>query len=190
MATISRLGHVGLYCADLDRQVAFYRDVLGLTVTDEDPEHGIAFLSARPDEEHHELLLVEGRNVGPEAQVVQQVSFRCASLEDVIEYRQRLLAEGVRLDVVANHGNAIGVYFFDPEGNRCEVYWATGIPARQPFVLPADLDAEPEEVLRAVRDAVARHGTTGVLAGPGDLGSDDAGPGDLGSGEPDQGSGR
>lgn len=166
MAAISRLGHVGLYCTDLDRQVAFYRDVLGLTVTDADPEHGIAFLSARPEEEHHELLLLKGRNVGPEAQVVQQVSFRCPSLDDVIEYRRRLLAEGVRLDVVANHGNAVGVYFFDPEGNRCEVYWATGIRARQPFVLPANLEAEPEEILRAVRDAVARHGATGVLGAP------------------------
>lgn len=165
MATIRRLGHVGLHCGDLARQVAFYRDVLGLTVTDEDPERGIAFLSARPEEEHHELLLVQGRDVGPEAHVVQQVSFRCDTLEDVIDYYHRFLAGDVPIDVVANHGNAIGVYFFDPEGNRCEVYWATGLTARQPFVVPADLAAGPEAVLQAAGEAVARYGATGVMAG-------------------------
>lgn len=167
MATISGLGHVGLYCTDLDRQVAFYRDVLGLTVTDEDRERGIAFLSARPDDEHHELLLLAGRNVGPDAHVVQQVSFRCASLEDVVEYHERFLAEHVEIDVVVSHGNAIGVYFFDPEGNRCEVYWPTGLDARQPHVLPVDLAGDRDELLASVRAAVARFGSTGVLGADG-----------------------
>lgn len=166
MARIRRLGHVGLHCADLARQVAFYRDVLGLAVTDEDPERGIAFLSAQPEEEHHELLLARGRDVGPEAHVVQQVSFRCDTLEDVIDYYHRFLAQGVPIDVVANHGNAVGVYFFDPEGNRCEVYWATGSEARQPFVLPADLEAGAEAVRQAVGEAVARFGSTGVTGNP------------------------
>lgn len=164
MPAISRLGHVGLHCSDLDRQVAFYRDVLGLTVTDASPEKGIVFLSARPEEEHHELLLVGGRNAGPEARVVQQVSFRCPSLDDVTEYYQRFTRMGVRLDAVVNHGNAIGVYFFDPEGNRCEVYWATGLAAHQPFVLPVDLEAAPRVVLGEVEASVRRFGATGVTA--------------------------
>src|SRR5712692_4179950 len=48
MPSIARLGHVGLYTNDLDKQRRFYQDVLGLTVTDEDPDVGMVFLSARP----------------------------------------------------------------------------------------------------------------------------------------------
>ena len=61
MPTISGLGHVGIYCFDLDAQERFYTEVLGLTKTDEDREHGLVFLSAQPEQEHHELLLVAGR---------------------------------------------------------------------------------------------------------------------------------
>jgi catechol 2,3-dioxygenase-like lactoylglutathione lyase family enzyme len=52
--TISGLGHVGLYCFDLAAQERFYTEVLGLTKTDEDRELGMVFLSAQPDQEHHE----------------------------------------------------------------------------------------------------------------------------------------
>src|ERR1700728_5457208 len=105
MPTISGLGHVGLYCLDLPAQVEFYTDVLGLTKTDEDLQRGLVFLSAQPDVEHHELLLAAGRNVGDEAHVVQQVSFRWPSLADVIGYYRRFQEHSVNLDMVASHGN-------------------------------------------------------------------------------------
>jgi catechol-2,3-dioxygenase len=163
MPSIASLGHVGLYCSDLPAQVAFYADVLGLTKTDEDLEHGLVFFSAQPESEHHELLLVDGRNVGRDAHVVQQVSFRCSSLEDVSGYYRRFIERGVELDMVVSHGNAVGVYFFDPEGNRCEVYWPTGLLARQPFVQAVDLDDEPAAILAAIEQSVALHGQTGIV---------------------------
>jgi catechol 2,3-dioxygenase-like lactoylglutathione lyase family enzyme len=163
MPTISGLGHVGLYCLDLPAQVEFYTDVLGLTKTDEDLERGLVFLSAQPDVEHHELLLAAGRIGGDEVHVVQQVSFRCPSLADVSGYYQRFRARSVKLDMVASHGNAIGVYFYDPEGNRCEVYCSTGLEAHQPFLQPVDLDDDPEAILAEVARSVERYGATGVL---------------------------
>src|SRR5580704_4441768 len=60
---IARLAHVGVYVHDLDRAVEFYRDILGLQVTDTEPAMGLAFLSSRPEVEHHELLLAAGRDV-------------------------------------------------------------------------------------------------------------------------------
>jgi catechol-2,3-dioxygenase len=47
MATpsIAKLGHVGLHVQDIEKEKAFYRDVLGLTVSDEDPELGMVFMS-------------------------------------------------------------------------------------------------------------------------------------------------
>lgn len=163
MPTISGLGHVGLYCFDLDAQERFYTEVLGLTKTDEDREHGLVFLSAQPEEEHHELLLVTGRTGQRDTQVVQQVSFRCASLDDVTGYYRLFKDRSVDLDMVVSHGNAIGVYFFDPEGNRVEVYCPTGYAAHQPFLQAVDLDDDADSILRDVARSVEQYGETGVM---------------------------
>jgi catechol-2,3-dioxygenase len=163
LPTIERLSHVGLHVDDLDTEVAFYRDVLGLQVTDEDPEAGIVFLSARPEVEHHELLLASGRTATHDVQWLQQVAFRCPSLEDVVDYYQRFLDLGVRIEYTVTHGNAISVYFYDPEDNIVEVYWATGLKARQGFLLPVDLTKPTEDLLAEVQAAVDQYGETGVI---------------------------
>jgi catechol-2,3-dioxygenase len=155
---IAELGHVGLFVNDLERSRKFYTDMLGLHVTDEDPNIGMVFLSSRPDHEHHELLIVAGRDVPPGHKWVQQVSFRCPTLEDVLEYYQRFVAEGVPIQMAITHGNAVGVYFEDPDGNTAEVYWATGIDAPQPFLEHLDFTQSPDELIKKVREVVAASG--------------------------------
>ncbi len=161
--SIARLGHVGLHVEDLEKEKAFYRDILGLVVSDEDAEMGMVFMSSRPDDEHHELLLCRGRNVGSEARVVQQVSFRCNTLEDVIGFYRRFRERGVPIDMIISHGNAVGVYGFDPEGNRFEVYWNTGLRAKQPYGQAIDLDAPIAEIVREIAESVEKYGTTGFI---------------------------
>lgn len=56
------------------------------------------------------------------------------------------------------HGNAIGIYFFDPEGNRNEVYMRVERDVRQPFRKTLDLDQAPEQILRAAEDLLAEGG--------------------------------
>lgn len=163
---IEKLGHVGIFVHDLERMTAFYRDVLGLTITDTDPEVGVVFLSSRPDEEHHEFVLAKGRRTDESTRLINQMSFRCPSLEDVKAYEQRLRSLDTRFDMIVSHGNAIGVYFLDPEGNRCEVYCATGLKARQPHVVPLDVQRPDEEVLADVEEAVREHGATGIIRMP------------------------
>jgi catechol-2,3-dioxygenase len=161
--SVARLGHVGLHVHDLETQKIFYRDIIGLTVTDEDPELGMVFMSARPDEEHHELLLCRGRNAGPDTRVVQQISFRCNSLEDVLGFYRRFKANGIRIDRVISHGNAIGVYIYDPEGNRVEAYWNTGLKAKQPFGQTINPDMPPTDLMREVEESVKKYGSTGFV---------------------------
>ncbi|MGH7905918.1 MAG: VOC family protein [Candidatus Binataceae bacterium] len=165
MATpsIARLGHVGIHVHDVEKEKAFYRDVLGLTVTDEDPELGMVFMSARPEVEHHEFLLCGGRKTEPDVRWLQQVSFRCDSADDVVGYFKRFKECGVKLDQIVSHGNAIGVYFFDPEGNRCEVYWNTGLKARQPYVENVDLNRPLDEVMKEIEESVRQHGAAGFV---------------------------
>jgi catechol 2,3-dioxygenase-like lactoylglutathione lyase family enzyme len=160
-AQILGLGHVGLFVGDLAASVQFWTEVLDMTVTDGSVESGTVFLSADPQVEHHMLLLRSGRSGGPEVQVVQQVSFRCRTLEGVAAYRRRLHNTGVAtMDV--SHGNAVGVYFHDPDGNVCEVYWQTGLAAVQVFKQWIDLDQPLSIVLDAVGEGVAQYGETGV----------------------------
>jgi catechol-2,3-dioxygenase len=161
--SVARLGHVGLHVQDLERAKVFYRDIIGLTVTDEDPERGMVFMSARPEEEHHQLLLCRGRNVDDKAKVVQQISFRCDSFEDVVGFYRRFKENNVKFDMILSHGSAVGVYVFDPEGNCIETYWNTGLKAKQPYGEMIDLERPPAELLRHIEEHVAKYGHSGFV---------------------------
>jgi catechol-2,3-dioxygenase len=161
MPSIARLGHVGIHCNDLPKMKDFYENVLGLIETDKDDEVGMIFLSARPDDEHHEFLLCGGRTAPAGTLMLQQVSFRCNSLEDIVGYYQRFKEHSVPFDMIVTHGNAVAIYFYDPEGNRCEVYWNTGLKARQPFLENIDLSKSLDEIRSAVKKAVDQYGETG-----------------------------
>lgn len=157
MAKIAELGHVGIHVNDLAVEREFYHDVLGLEITDENLDMGMIFLSSRPEHEHHEFLLCGGRTAPPGSLLLQQVSFRCDGLDDVQEFYRRLKARNVPIDMVVSHGNAIGVYFYDPEGNRVEVYFSTGLQAQQPYLETVDLDQPADDILRRVKESVSQH---------------------------------
>ena len=145
MPKVTSLGHVGLYVRDIDRSKVFYRDILGLKISDENPKTGSAFMTAKDRlEEHHELLLVPGREDG---KVVQQISFHCASLAELKEFYRVFLAHQIPIIRTVSHGNAVGIYFQDPDGNQVEVYWPTGVDWPQPFGKPVDLTASDEEIV-------------------------------------------
>lgn len=160
---ISGLGHVGIFVDDVERSLAFYRDLLGLTVTDIDEKNGMYFLSSQPDHEHHEFLICRGRTAPRDARLLQQVSFRCPGIEDVIAFWERMKAAGVEFDRVVSHGIAVGVYFFDPDHNRCEVYWATGLPARQTFLQQLDLSRPVDELMVEIREYAEKYRDTGYV---------------------------
>jgi catechol 2,3-dioxygenase-like lactoylglutathione lyase family enzyme len=147
MPTITGLGHVGLYCNDLGKMRDFYSRVLGLTISDEDRQRGICFLSADPDAEHHELALAQAKEPGQKTHNVQQVSFKVKSLDDVRTFYHRVQDAGMRIDRTVTHGIACSVYFYDPEDNRIELYYTTPYNVRQPLGEPIDLDRPDDELL-------------------------------------------
>jgi catechol 2,3-dioxygenase len=48
---------------------------------------------------------------------------------------------------IVSHGNAFGMHFFDPEGNRIELYYKTGFLVPQPHGDPIDLEQADDELL-------------------------------------------
>jgi catechol-2,3-dioxygenase len=155
---IKKLGHVGIYAQDFEKMRDFYSRVVGLTITDEAPN--AAFMSSDPEREHHEFVIFGAS--GPEQKTcVQQISFSCENLEDVAHYYQRFKEHGVRFRSVTSHGNAVGLYFFDPEDNVCEVYWTTPWQAHQPYAVAVDITRDLDEVKRLIEQDVKEHGATG-----------------------------
>lgn len=155
---ITELGHTGFWVQDLDTMLDFYTRLLGLTVTDQDEELGIVFLSSRPSEEHHEFVLQRGRTAPPGSRLTHQVSWRVDSLETILEFHRRFREEGVEVQQEVTHGNAIGIYFFDPEGNRNEVYLRIDRDVPQPFRKSLNLDQEPAAVFAEAERLLAEDG--------------------------------
>jgi hypothetical protein len=94
-----------------------------------------------PESVDHEIALMGGRPDSADPHLINQISMRVGSLDDLRVMRRRLVAEGYRIEGVVNHASAIGCYFFDPEGNRTEVFWVTGRPCWVPTATPIDIDA-------------------------------------------------
>lgn len=168
---IQELGHTGLWVEDLSEMRRFYTEMLGLTVTDEDLDKGIIFMSARPEEEHHEFVIARGRTAPRDVKLVQQISFRVDTVESLLEFHRRFKEAGVEVQQEVTHGNAFGIYFWDPEGNRIEVYVRIPQDVRQPFRKDLNLDQSVEEVLaeadRLLSDGGETYGTAGGATTPG-----------------------
>ena len=135
MPKVNSLGHIGVHVRDVERSVAFYRDILGLQVSDRSPRGGVFMTAQDRAVEHHELLLAPGRNDDGNLQILQQISFRCATLKDVKDFYQSFVDHNVPIQRVVSHGNTVSVYARDPDGNSVEVYWPSG--AKETLKIPA-----------------------------------------------------
>jgi catechol 2,3-dioxygenase-like lactoylglutathione lyase family enzyme len=153
MAAVIGLGHVGIYVEDLEKMVAFYRDTLGMRITKQNWRAGIVFFSTDPDRADHEIALFRGRPTDADSRLINQISLRLATLEDLRVMHKKLQAAGLRIDAVVNHVSALGCYYFDPEGNRSEVFWVTGRACWVPIAHVIDIH-RPDEAVMAEVDAL------------------------------------
>jgi len=150
MPRVSGLGHLGIFVRDIERMTAFYRDFLGMQITKQDPEGRMMFLSSDPESVDHEIALMTGRSADDGPPLIQQISLRVPSLNALRTFHRNLEEQGYKIDQVVTHLSAIGCYFFDPEGNRTEVFWLTGRPCWVPTVNPIDVHQPDEAVLAEV----------------------------------------
>ncbi len=142
--------HFGFFVYDLDKMVDFYTQVFKLTITDEglgkNFGNRLVFMSASEDQ-HHQIVLSEGRSLDAKVSTIMQVSFLVPDLAELRWNRDKAQALGATELRPMNHGNAWSLYYFDPEGNRVEVYLDTPYYVNQPYGTPLDLDKSTEELL-------------------------------------------
>jgi catechol 2,3-dioxygenase len=121
----ARIGHVHLKVSDLERSIAFYRDVLGFEVTQRWGREA-AFLSAGGY--HHHIGLNTWESLGgspppPGATGLYHVAVLYSTRANLAGALRRLMAAHIPLDGSADHGVSEALYLRDPDENGIELYW-------------------------------------------------------------------
>lgn len=125
IATGARIGHVHLKVADLDRAIAFYRDVLGFNLTQRYGRQA-AFLSAGNYHHHIGLNTWESEGAPPpprRATGLYHLAILYPTRADLADAFRRLTGAGIPLEGAADHGVSEALYLRDPDGNGVELYW-------------------------------------------------------------------
>ena len=148
MGRISGLSHVGVFVKDLDEMTKFYCDTLGLTESHRN-EDRMVFLTADIEKEDHEVVLVRGRD--GDSKIIQQLSFRVGTIDDVRAFYQTFRETGVPIQQTVSHGAGASCYFYDPEGNRIEVFADIMVEGGRGYSGPIDLDQSADDLATLIR---------------------------------------
>ena len=127
MIRLTRIGHVALRVADVERSRAFYTKLLGFEVVEEDPEHGGVFMALEGLSHTIDLFPVDDLRKAPAqtpgAVGVRHVAFLVESEQALKEAYVTLQANGVTIVRAVDHVSQKSIYFHDPDGNLLEIYY-------------------------------------------------------------------
>lgn len=121
----TRIGHVHLKVADIQRALDFYCGIMGFEVQQLYGDQA-AFISAGGY--HHHLGLNTWESKGgspppPGSTGLYHTAFLYPTRADLANIFKRVLAAGITLDGSADHGVSLALYFRDPDQNGIELYW-------------------------------------------------------------------
>jgi catechol 2,3-dioxygenase len=120
----TRIGHIHLRVADLERAIAFYRDVLGFDLTQR-YGRSAAFLSAGGYHHHIGLNVWESRGgtpAPPGHTGLYHAAILYPSRVELARALRRLLEHQVPITGASDHGVSEAIYLNDPDGNGLELY--------------------------------------------------------------------
>ena len=123
-----RIGHVHLRVADLDRASAFYRELLGFSVTVDGRAMGVPLVLLAAGDYHHHIalntFLSKGGTPAPAGHTgLHHVALLYPDRRALAEAVRRLAAADYPLDDAEDHGGTVAVYLRDPDGNGLELYY-------------------------------------------------------------------
>jgi catechol 2,3-dioxygenase len=144
------IGHVHLTVSDLDRSVAFYRDVLGFALSTRMGDSA-AFLSAGGYHHHIGLNTWAGKGAPqppPGTTGLYHFAILYPDRPSLAHALLRVIKSGVPLEGAADHGVSEAIYLRDPDNNGIELYrdrprddWPRAVDGElQMTSLPLDLD--------------------------------------------------
>jgi catechol 2,3-dioxygenase len=121
----TRIGHVHLKVADLERALAFYCGVLGFELM-QTYGRDAAFVSAGGYHHHIGLNTWESRGgrAPPSGSTgLYHVAILYPRRADLADALRRLIKAGIPLTGASDHGVSEALYLDDPDGNGVELYW-------------------------------------------------------------------
>ena len=122
---IHRLNHAVLFVSDVERSVAFYRDVLGFRlISDMDRLPGAAFLQAPASTNDHDLGLFQtsGTSAPSGSTGLYHLAWEVDTLQDLDDLAAKLTAAGALVGA-SDHSTTKSLYAKDPDGIEFEVAW-------------------------------------------------------------------
>jgi catechol 2,3-dioxygenase len=121
----TRIGHIHLKVADLERSLKFYRDLLGFELQQYYGDSA-AFISAGGYHHHIGLNTWHSKDAGPapvKAAGLYHTAILYPTRKDLAIILQRLVAAQYPLTGASDHGVSEALYLDDPDGNGVELYW-------------------------------------------------------------------
>ena len=121
----TRIGHVHLKVADLDRSLKFYRDILGFQVMQYYGSSAV-FISAGGYHHHIGLNTWYSKNGSPppaSSTGLFHTAILYPTRKDLAVALKRLVIAGYPLTGASDHGVSHALYLDDPDGNGVELYW-------------------------------------------------------------------
>ena len=133
MIKLQRIGHILINVRDVERSKAFYTDVLGFKVLEQDPGHGGGvflslgeygntldiFPSANPDAYPQPKPGVGRR----EGLGVKHMAFAVENEAELTKAYFALKDAGVSIHRAIDHTSQKSIYFYDPDDNLLEIVW-------------------------------------------------------------------
>jgi catechol 2,3-dioxygenase len=119
-----RIGHVHLTVSDIEKSLAFYRDILGFTVT-YTIDTSAVFLSAGGYHHHLALNTWAGKGATPPPRGhtgLYHAAILYPSRRELASALKALLDARYPITGVADHGVSEAIYLTDPDGNGLELY--------------------------------------------------------------------
>lgn len=127
MIKLKQTGHVALVVGDVEKSKAFYHELLGMEIREEDPNHGGTFLGV--GDHGHNVDLFPHEAVSDQqltelaGQRMHHLALQVATEEDLHDAYRTLKEAGVHIESTMAHESQHSIYLKDPDGNRVEIYW-------------------------------------------------------------------
>jgi len=123
--TGTRIGHIHLKVADLERALKFYRDLLGFEVQQYYGDSAV-FISAGGYHHHIGLNTWHSKNAEPapiNAAGLYHTAILFPTRKDLAIALKKLIDANYPLTGASDHGVSEAIYLNDPDKNGVELYW-------------------------------------------------------------------
>jgi catechol-2,3-dioxygenase len=165
---IHRLNHAVLYVRNVERSVAFYRDVLGFAPIGGMTLRGAAFLRAAGSTNDHDLGLFEigdaasDSGAGRSSVGLYHLAWEVDTLSDLEAISAKLAAAGALVGA-SDHSTTKSLYGHDPDGIEFEIAWIVPADHLDDATLAGRTSIRPLDLSREIaRYGADTHGGLGV----------------------------